>query len=121
VSDDHDKVAAAAKAVHDRYGDKVTSATSQPYYLDVTHPDANKGFVVRYLADKYALAPEEICTIGDMPNDETMFRVSGLAIAMGNAEPEVKEVAHQVTDSNEDEGFAKAVERFVLPRAPGAG
>jgi Cof subfamily protein (haloacid dehalogenase superfamily) len=119
VSDDHDKVAAAAGKVKEKWGDEVTSATSQPYYLDVTHPDANKGFVVRYLAAKYGLSPDEICTIGDMPNDERMFTESGLTIAMGNAEDEVKTVAHEVTDTNEDDGFAKAVERFVLPRAPG--
>jgi Cof subfamily protein (haloacid dehalogenase superfamily) len=119
VSDDHDVMAKAAAAVKDDVGGKVTSATSQPYYLDVTHPDANKGFVVRYLAERFGLTSDEICTIGDMPNDERMFSDSGLTIAMGNAEPEVKAVAHEVTDSNQDDGFAKAVERFVLPRAPG--
>ena len=50
-----------------------------------------------------------------MPNDILMFAHSGLSIAMGNADPEVKRAARRVTASNEDEGFAKAVERFVLP------
>ena len=117
VSDDHDAVQKASEAAHEQFGDHVTAAASQPYYLDVTHPDANKGFVVRRLAKQYGLEEGEIATIGDMPNDVLMFAQSGLSIAMGNADPEVKRAARRVTDSNEEEGFAKAVERFVLPAA----
>jgi hydroxymethylpyrimidine pyrophosphatase-like HAD family hydrolase len=117
VSDDVDAVARAAAAVHDRFGDHVTSARSQPYYLDVTHPQANKGAVAQYLAATYQIAPEAIATIGDMPNDVLMFAHSGLSIAMGNASPDVQGSARRVTTSNEDEGFANAVDRFILPGA----
>jgi Cof subfamily protein (haloacid dehalogenase superfamily) len=114
VSDDHDAVARASAAAHDRFGDHVTAAPSQPYYLDVTHPDANKGWVARYLARRYRLSVAEIATIGDMPNDVLMFACSGLSIVMGNADPGVKRAARRITDTNENEGFAKAVERFIL-------
>jgi hydroxymethylpyrimidine pyrophosphatase-like HAD family hydrolase len=93
----------------------VSAARSQPYYVDVTHPNANKGAVVSYLSAMYGLAPEEIATIGDMPNDVDMFAQSGLSIAMGNASDEVRRAARCVTGTNEDEGFANAVERFILP------
>jgi len=53
----------------------------------------------------------------DMPNDVLMFRKSGVSIAMGNSSDEVKAQASAVTDSNENEGFAKAVRKFVLPPA----
>jgi Cof subfamily protein (haloacid dehalogenase superfamily) len=114
VSDDHDAVDKATTAVHDKFGEHVTAAESQPYYLDVTHPLANKGAVAQYLAKKYDLRPDEIATIGDMPNDVLMFAHSGLSIAMGQSSPEVKRAARRVTTSNEDEGFANAVERFIL-------
>jgi len=117
VSDDHDAVAAAAAAAHDRFGDDVSASCSQPYYVDVTHPDANKGFVARWLASRYKLSTDEIATIGDMPNDVLMFAHSGLGIAMGNAGPEVQRAARRVTTSNAQEGFAVAVERFILPQA----
>jgi hypothetical protein len=117
VSDDHGAVDAAAAAAVKKFGHHVTAAASQPYYLDVTHPQANKGAVARYMAQRYSLRPEEIATIGDQPNDILMFEHSGLSIAMGNADPEAKAAAHQVTRSNEDEGFAYAVEHFVLPAA----
>jgi Cof subfamily protein (haloacid dehalogenase superfamily) len=114
VSDDYQAVSRATEAVHEKFGDHVSAATSQPYYLDVTHPDANKGFVARYLADRYGLAREQIATIGDMPNDVLMFAHSGLSIAMGNADPQVKRAARRTTTCNDDEGFANAIERYVL-------
>jgi Cof subfamily protein (haloacid dehalogenase superfamily) len=114
VNDDHESVVRAADAVHEQFGDHVAAATSQPYYLDVTHPDANKGAVARFLADRYRITTDQIATIGDMPNDVRMFEQSGLSIAMGNAEADVQRHADHVTDDNQHEGFAKAVERVIL-------
>jgi Cof subfamily protein (haloacid dehalogenase superfamily) len=114
VSDDLDAVASASDAARDRFGEHVSAARSQPYYLDVTHPQANKGAVVKSLSVRYDIPTEQIATIGDMPNDVLMFAHSGLSIAMGNASTEVQRAARHVTASNEDEGFAKAVERFIL-------
>jgi Cof subfamily protein (haloacid dehalogenase superfamily) len=125
VSDDRDAMDRATAAVRQRLGDQVSAAQSQPYYLDITHPDANKGSVVKFLATRYQISTDQIATIGDMPNDVLMFAHSGMSIAMGNASPEVQRAARYVTTSNEDEGFANAVERFVLPAAgssvPGPG
>jgi Cof subfamily protein (haloacid dehalogenase superfamily) len=115
VSDDYDAVAKASAAAHDQFGDHVSAAASQPYYLDVTHPQANKGAVVQYLTKHYQLSVDQVATIGDQPNDVLMFAHSGLSIAMGNADKQVQRAARRVTDSNENEGFAKAVRRFVLP------
>jgi Cof subfamily protein (haloacid dehalogenase superfamily) len=114
VSDDHDAVAKATTAAHEHFGDHVTAAASQPYYLDVTHPQANKGAVAKYFARRYDLSTDDIATIGDMPNDVLMFAHSGLSIAMGNADAQVQRAARRVTDTNDNEGFAKAVDRFIL-------
>jgi hydroxymethylpyrimidine pyrophosphatase-like HAD family hydrolase len=72
--------------------------------------------VAQYLARHYKLTSDEIATIGDQPNDVLMFAHSGLSIAMGNADPQVQRAARRVTASNQDNGFAEAVTRFVLPR-----
>ena len=117
VSDDHDRIAACAKHVHDAFGHTVSAALSQPYYLDVTHPLANKGAVVDELVKRLKIPAEEIATIGDMANDVFMFEKSGYAIAMGNADEEVKGAADAVTADCDSEGFAEAVDRFILPRA----
>jgi hydroxymethylpyrimidine pyrophosphatase-like HAD family hydrolase len=100
--------------MREQFGAHVSATRSQTYFLDVTHPDANKGSVVEYLSAMYDVATDEIATIGDMNNDVSMFAVSGLSIAMGNAEASVQRAAHRVTRSNDDEGFAHAVNEFVL-------
>jgi hydroxymethylpyrimidine pyrophosphatase-like HAD family hydrolase len=122
VSDDYDLVARCAAAVQEQFGAHVSASRSQAYYVDVTHPQANKGVVIERLSDYYKIPQEQIATLGDGANDVLMFKPSGLSIAMGNASKDVQRQATYVTASNEDEGFAKAVEEFILPRsvpAPG--
>ena len=129
VSDDYDLVAKAEKGIAEEFEHgvharctttsrdcepSVSAARSQPYYLDVTHPKANKGSVVELLADLLKIPPAEFTTIGDIPNDVLMFKKSGYSIAMGQASEEVKGSATYVTAGMDDEGFAKAVEDFVL-------
>jgi Cof subfamily protein (haloacid dehalogenase superfamily) len=114
VGDDLEAVAECEKKVREELGDHVSAARSQPYYLDVTHPAANKGNVVDFLACVYLIPKSSIATLGDMPNDVLMFKKSGMSIAMGNASKEVQAEANFVTDSNEEEGFAHAIERFIL-------
>jgi Cof subfamily protein (haloacid dehalogenase superfamily) len=114
ISDDLDLVARCEKDAQDALGTEVSAARSQPYYLDITHPKANKGTVATTLSKLLSIPLAEIATIGDMPNDVLMFRKSGISIAMGNASPEVQKQARFVTTSYDDEGFARAVERYVL-------
>ncbi|WP_298382151.1 Cof-type HAD-IIB family hydrolase [Ferrimicrobium sp.] len=116
VSDDHEIIARATDELRGLFGDRVAAEASQPYYLDVTHPRANKGTVVEYLAHWCGITTEEIATIGDMANDIDMFSRSGLAIAMGNAMAEVQQAADRVTASNEEDGFAEAMEELLKLR-----
>jgi Cof subfamily protein (haloacid dehalogenase superfamily) len=114
VSDDAEVMARGAERVQGIFGRQVSAARSQPYYLDVTHPDANKGEVVSVLSALLAIPTEHIATIGDMPNDVLMFERSGTSIAMANASADVRRAATFVTSSNTEEGFAHAIERFIL-------
>jgi hydroxymethylpyrimidine pyrophosphatase-like HAD family hydrolase len=100
-------------------GSHAAASRSQPYYLDVTNPRANKGGVVETLSKRLDISPQEIATIGDMPTDVDMFRPAGLSLAMGQSSPEVQSEADLVTASNEEEGFAIAVEKYILPTLGG--
>lgn len=120
VSDDHDTIHACALKVREKFGDRVTAALSQPYYLDVTHPQANKGGVVLALSKQLGIPVEEIATIGDSENDTSMFVKGGFAIAMGNADAETRAKADVVVADCDSEGFAEAVAKHILPRAKGA-
>src|SRR5664279_3890965 len=100
-------------AMQKALGAQATAVRSQSYYLDVTPPGCDKGTFVQAMARRLAISTDAVATIGDMQNDLAMFRTSGLSIAMGNATEDVKKVAKLVTASNEDEGFAGAVEMIL--------
>jgi hydroxymethylpyrimidine pyrophosphatase-like HAD family hydrolase len=89
---------------------QATAVRSQDYYLDITPPGQNKGTFVQAMARRLGISTDEVATIGDMHNDVAMFAVSGLSFAMGNASDDVKKLAKRVTASNEEDGFARAVD-----------
>jgi Cof subfamily protein (haloacid dehalogenase superfamily) len=91
-------------------GAQATAARSQSYYLDVTPPGRDKGTFVHTIARRLGISTDAVATIGDMHNDLAMFRESGISIAMGNATDEVKKLATHVTASNENDGFAGAID-----------
>ena len=103
------------KELQAELGETALAVRSQDYYLDVTPPGQNKGTFVRAMAERLDVPTEAIATLGDMQNDLAMFKVSGLPIAMGNASAEVKRLAAHVTDANDDDGFAAAID-FILSR-----
>jgi len=114
VSSDFALLARCESNMRAALADNSSVARSQPYYLDITHPLANKGAALSEIAKLLTVPLAEIAVIGDGGNDVVMFERSGLSIAMGNAGPEVRQAADFVTDSNREEGFANAIERFIL-------
>jgi Cof subfamily protein (haloacid dehalogenase superfamily) len=98
---------------------EATAARSQSYYLDVTPPGCDKGTFVQAVTKRLGISTDAVATIGDMQNDLAMFRVSGVSIAMGNATADVKKMATHVTASNEDEGFAKAIDMILKNNGQG--
>lgn len=116
VSADFAKVEEAEAAAQAVIGHDATVARSQSYYLDITALQANKGAVVDYLSKTLDIPRSRIATIGDHTNDVKMFERSGLSIAMGNASDAVKAKAMHETASNREDGFALAVDRFILGR-----
>jgi Cof subfamily protein (haloacid dehalogenase superfamily) len=117
VSDDHELLARVEVEAQARLAGLAAAVRSQSYYLDVTHPQANKGHGVRAICRRLGLDPQRLAVIGDMANDVSMFVEAGFAIAMGQAPEAVRAAAHAVTAANTEDGFAEAVHRYVLPRA----
>lgn len=117
VSDDHPALAKAEADLGALLGEAASAVRSQTYYLDVTHPHADKGLAVRDLAAATHVDLARTAVIGDMSNDVAMFKVAGFAIAMGQATDAVKSQAKATTGPNTADGFADAVEQLILPRA----
>lgn len=114
VSGDFDHLAGCEREVRLALSNEATVVRSQPYYLDITHPRANKGEALASIAGLLGIPLTEIAVIGDGANDVAMFERAGLSIAMGNAARDVQQAADLVTASNSEGGFAAAVEHFIL-------
>lgn len=90
---------------------------STPYFCEVCNGEASKKNAVDFLKKHFNIKTEEIMTIGDQNNDISLLKAGGISVAMGNATDELKAVANYVTDTVENDGFVKAVERFVYNEA----
>jgi Cof subfamily protein (haloacid dehalogenase superfamily) len=100
-------------AMQEAVGREATAVRSQTYYLDVTPAGFDKGTFVAAIAKRLGISTDAVATIGDMQNDLAMFASSGVSFAMGNATDDVKKHATHVTDSNERDGFAAAMETVL--------
>lgn len=114
LSDDPAFLARCESEAQAALGEAASASRSQAFYLDITHPMANKGTGVRRLAALMGVPMAEVAVIGDGHNDLGMFAQSGLSIAMGNAPSDVQEKAHFVTAANDKDGFAEAVRKYIL-------
>jgi Cof subfamily protein (haloacid dehalogenase superfamily) len=119
ASSDFDLLVRCEAAMQEALGAQATAVRSQRYYLDITPPGCDKGTFVRAMAGRLGIPTAAVATIGDMENDLPMFAASGLSIAMGNAHDEIKARATRVTTSNEDDGFAGAVDMILQHNAAG--
>jgi len=116
VSDDHDALAELETKVAAELSGSATVVRSQPYYLDVTALHGNKGAGVTALAAAYEVPLDQVAVLGDQNNDLAMFKVAAYSVAMGQAPDNVRAAASDVAASNEDDGVADAIDRFILPR-----
>jgi Cof subfamily protein (haloacid dehalogenase superfamily) len=107
------RVGAAAETLSTAIGAEASVLRSQEYYIDITHPQANKGEAALAIAGLLRVDPTAMACIGDMPNDLPMFAVAGLAIAMGNAPEPVKARARMIVADNDSDGWAEAVDRLL--------
>ena len=96
------------------FGERAHIAKSKENFLEVTHPEANKGSALLYLAERLGIDRSEIIGIGDNHNDRELIMTAGLGIAMGNAVKELKDISDYISLTNNDEGVLHAIEKFVL-------
>jgi Cof subfamily protein (haloacid dehalogenase superfamily) len=113
ASSDPERLMRCEGAMRQAVGTRATAVRSQTYYLDITPPGHDKGTFVAAMEARLGVSPEAVATIGDMQNDLPMFARSRMSFAMGNAADEIKRLATHVTASNEEDGFAKAIEMIL--------
>ena len=121
ASKNHPHLADCEARLQRELGAGAIATRSQSYYLDVTSPLAHKGVAVESLCRAMGVPVSAILTIGDGTNDIPMLKAAGFSVAMGNGNEAVKAAANAVTGSVDDDGFAAAMERYVLGDERGAG
>ena len=99
--------------IPEEWRDEFYVVRSQKYLVEVLTKGVNKAFGLEKLAQKLNIEPSEIAAVGDAANDIEMLEYAGLAIAMGNASEEVKAIADIVTDTNENNGVIKAIDKLI--------
>lgn len=109
---DPDRVTGWVNELSKRYPD-LYIVKSTPYFCEVGAGDAKKSYAVEFLANMWGFKREEILTIGDQNNDIDLVQYGGVGVAMGNGTPELKECADYITDTVKNDGFVKAIEKFV--------
>ena len=116
ASSDPALLARCEAAMQKAVGHEAIAARSQTYYLDVTPAGYDKGTFAVAMAKRLGISLDAVATIGDMQNDLPMFAKSGVSFAMGNAADDIKKHATHVTDTNERDGFARAIETVLKAR-----
>lgn len=101
------------------YEGRLNIYPSKATYLEVMDKAGSKSNAVRFVSERMGLAREEVITMGDNYNDIEMIRFAGMGVAMGNAPDDIKAVADYVTDTNNNDGVRKALEKFfeLVPAA----
>lgn len=104
------------KKIPDEYYEKYTIVKSTPFFLEFLNKNANKGAGINLLSQKLGIKQDEIICVGDAGNDKHMIEYAGLGVAMGNATEEIKEIANYITLTNDENGVAHVIDKFILER-----
>lgn len=113
MNKDPEKIINLVKNLNHNYKDKVFAVKSTPTYCEICNPKATKGNAIRFLANKWGIEQEEIMAAGDQDNDIEMLLAAGIKVAMGNATQDLKNVASYITDTVDNDGIVKAIEKFI--------
>ena len=114
MSDDHEKLRPIRDLLQKKYGEELNIVFSKPFFLEATDKKASKGAAMLKVAEIYGIKPQEIIAIGDSENDLSMIKNAGLGIAVANAKEKIKKEAGFVTLSNNENGVAYAINKFIF-------
>lgn len=113
IDDDTKKIEWITNHLKEKYGEKIYTAMSTPYFCEICANGVSKGNAVNFVAEMYGIKKEEILSCGDQNNDIELITCAGIGVAMGNATETLKGYANYITDTVDNDGVVKAVEKFV--------
>ncbi|RDY25694.1 sugar-phosphatase [Romboutsia weinsteinii] len=114
IIDQPEKLEEIIPQIPKEFFEKYTIVRSAPFFLEFLNKGANKGIALKALCNTIDLPIEQAIAVGDEENDQHMIKFAGLGVAMGNARESIKEIADYVTDTNNNHGVAKVINKFIL-------
>lgn len=111
---DETTISKPAKLLLDKYGDQTSQMYSETYYYEIMPKDVSKGHTLLEIAEYLGIDKENIIAFGDQDNDMSMIKMAGVGVAMGNAIDSLKEAADYVTLTNNEDGIAAYLEKYLL-------
>lgn len=108
------KLTEAIKNIPAELHREFTIVQSAPFFLEFLNLDSNKGIGIQAICEYLAIDSTDVICVGDAENDHHMIEYAGLGVAMNNAMPQTKAIADYITDSNNDDGVAKVIDKFIL-------
>ena len=116
IVDEPEKLEEIIKSIPEEFYDKYTIVRSAPYFLEFLNKDANKGNALKSLCRSIDIPIEKSIAVGDEENDQHMIKCAGLGVAMGNARESITEIADFRTTSNNEDGVANVINKFILKK-----
>ena len=116
LSGEPERMQEVVKVMQDRFGSRLNVFRSDPYYVEILPKFVDKGVAVDKLIKHLDVKKDKVICVGDSYNDLPMLRLAGFGVAMGNAQDEVKEAADYVTESNDENGVARVIEKFMTEK-----
>jgi Cof subfamily protein (haloacid dehalogenase superfamily) len=109
------KAAEYEKQLQEMYGDVLSIYRSEPFFIEIMPKNIDKANSLDRMLETVGLTRENTICCGDGFNDMTMIKYAGVGVAMANAQEEVKKSADFITDSNDEDGIVKVIDKFILP------
>ena len=113
IDDDSEKITKISEELKIKYKNEIYCAMSTPIFCEICDKSVSKGNAVKYLADLWGIKKEEIMSCGDQNNDIELLTCAGTGVAMGNASETLKKYADYITDTVQNDGVVKAVNKFI--------
>ncbi|KAB1439794.1 Cof-type HAD-IIB family hydrolase [Candidatus Galacturonibacter soehngenii] len=114
MTGDPDYLAQVEKRMKERFGDRLSIYRSEPFFLEIMPLNIDKAHSLEKLLDKLHMSREQMISCGDGYNDLTMIQYAGKGVAMGNAQKEIQEAADYITLTNDEDGVAHVIDKFML-------
>ena len=112
--DEPDRIRELQDIAREKFAGRLQVAISKPRYLEITNPKVNKGIALEFLCKHYGLKPENCIAMGDGTIDAPMIEYAGLGVAMENADDMTKSVANLICPSNDEDGVAYIIDKYIL-------